>query len=51
MASENTLDGVGEYDAEQRPGGIGSRDLRLFNHALLARQAWRLLQNPDTLCA
>jgi hypothetical protein len=48
---ENTLDGVGEYDAEQRPGGISFRDLRLFNQALLARQARRLLQNPDTLCA
>jgi hypothetical protein len=25
--------------------------MRVFNHALLARQAWRLIENPDSLCA
>jgi hypothetical protein len=32
-------------------GALGFKDLMIFNQALLARQAWRLVYFPDSLCA
>ncbi|EEC68215.1 hypothetical protein OsI_36204 [Oryza sativa Indica Group] len=42
------------WDSLTKPkqcGGMGFREIRLFNQALLARQAWRLLEFLDSLCA
>lgn len=44
--------GLGETDTDivKGPRWVGFRGLHLFNVAMLARQAWRLLVNPKNLC-
>ena len=37
--------------SRKKKGGMGYRDLHLFNLAMLARQGWRLIMEPKSLCA
>lgn len=42
------------WDLLTRPkhsGGMGFKDLPLFNKAMLGKQGWRLINNPTSLCA
>ena len=31
-------------------GGLGFKEIEKFNEALIAKQVWRMMKNPDSLC-
>lgn len=35
----------------KRESGLGFRDFAAFNQVLLAKPVWRLVMNPESLCA
>jgi hypothetical protein len=41
----------GRLGRSKAVGGLGFRDLVLFSHTLLAKQGWRLIQNPYSISA
>ena len=43
--------GWNKMKASKVEGGLGFKDLYSFNLAMLARQCWRLIQAPESLCA
>ncbi|CAN1746099.1 Uncharacterized mitochondrial protein AtMg00310 [Linum perenne] len=51
MAKRKCIWYHGKNCLPKEKGGLGFKDLETFNHALLAKQTWRLIQNPDLLLA
>lgn len=48
---EFELEEVGMVMQTETRRGLGFRHLHSFNQAMLAKQLWRFIDNPDSLCA
>lgn len=45
------LGGMGEFVQLKKKGGMGFRNMQIFYRSMLAKQAWRVMNNSETLMA